>query len=58
MEPAARFSSSVCLPRQPWPLRAASSTSSTFNGRLKAFAKFRRAVHGQGGLADRGGLGE
>jgi hypothetical protein len=29
MEPASRCSVSVCLPRQPMPLREASSTSST-----------------------------
>ena len=29
MEPASRLSTSVCLPRQPWPLRWASSASST-----------------------------
>ena len=29
MEPASRESTSVCLPRQPWPLRRASSASST-----------------------------
>jgi len=29
MLPASRLSTSVCLPRQPWPLRAANSASST-----------------------------
>ena len=29
MEPASRDSVSVCLPRQPWPDRLASSTSMT-----------------------------